>query len=99
VKDKAVHRIPGPLPPTVETRLRLQAQVRRCAAGDHVYTWTGQIVDVPGGSPHLVMACAYAAAHDEQCLSPRLIGPLLTRENIAKRMWTKTELQQATPKQ
>lgn len=94
---KVVHRIPKPPPTTSETNRRLQAQTRRCAAGDHVYAWTGQIVEVSGGSPHLVMACAFGALHDERRPSPRLIGPVLTPENIAKRLWTKAELEQATP--
>jgi hypothetical protein len=89
------HSIPGPTQPTVEATHRLHAQAKRCAAGDHVYTWSGQIVDVPGGSPHLVMACAYGAAHKSGSTSPRLIGPLLTPENMAKRLWTEEELKQA----
>jgi hypothetical protein len=87
--------IPGPTPLTVEATDRLRTQAQRCAAGEHVYTWSGQIVDVPGGSPHLVMACAYAAAHQEGSTSPRLIGPVLTPENMAKRLWTAEELKQA----
>ncbi|MGZ4418552.1 MAG: hypothetical protein ACXVRV_10295 [Gaiellaceae bacterium] len=94
---KVVHRIPKPPPATGEASRRLQAQARRCAASDHVYAWTGKIVELPGGSPHLVMACAYGAVHDERRPSPRLIGPLLTPENIAKRVWTKAELEQAAP--
>ena len=89
------HAIPGPTPRTAEAARRLHAQARRCAAGEHVYTWSGQIVDVPGGSPHLVMACAYGAAHEQGCASPRLIGPLLTPENTAKRLWTEAELKRA----
>lgn len=92
------HPIPGPTPPTVETARRLDVQARRCAAGDHVYTWSGQIVDVPGGSPHLVMACAYGAVHKEGTTSPRLLGPLLTPENMAKRLWTEEELKEAAPR-
>jgi hypothetical protein len=89
------HSIPGMPPATVEAARRLHAQAQRCAAGDHVYTWSGQIVDVPGGSPHLVMACAYGAAHEKGSTSPRRIGPLLTPENTAKRLWTEEELKQA----
>ncbi len=91
------HPIPGQTPPTVETARRLFAQAERCATGDHVYTWTGQIVDVPGGSPHLVMACAYGAVHEEGSPSPRRIGPLLTPENTAKCLWTEEELEKAAP--
>lgn len=87
--------ISRPTQPSVEATHRLYAQTQRCAAGDHVYTWSGQIVDVPGGSPHVVMACAYGAAHKEGSTSPRLIGPLLTPENRAKRLWTAEELKQA----
>jgi hypothetical protein len=86
------HSIPGPTLPTVDAAGRLELQARRCAAGEHVYTWSGQIVDVPGGSPHLVMACAYGAAHDEGTTSPRLIGPPATPENMAKRLWSEAEL-------
>jgi hypothetical protein len=89
------HSVPGPTPRTAEAARRRHAQAQRCAAGDHVYTWSGQIVDVPGGSPHLVMACAYGAAHEKESTSPRLIGPLLTPENTAKRLWTEEELKQA----
>lgn len=95
MEPKVVHRIPKPPPPTGETGRRLQAQARRCAAGDHAYAWTGQIVEVPDGSRHLVMACAYGAIHDKRSPSPRLIGPPLTPENITKRVWTKAELEQA----
>jgi hypothetical protein len=97
MKRKLLHSMPGPTPRTVETKGALELQAKCCAAGDHVYTWSGQVVDVPGGSPHLVMACAYAAAHDPDCVSPRLIGPLLSSENMAKRLWTKEELQQVSP--
>ena len=89
------HSIQGPTPSTAEAARRLQAQAQRCAAGDHVYTWSGQVVDVPGGSLHLVMVCAYGAAHQEGSPSPRLVGPLLTPENRAKRLWTEAELKQA----
>jgi len=89
------HSIPAPTPSTAAAARRLEAQAQRCAAGDHVYTWSGQIVDVPGGSAHLVMACAYGAVHHEGCASPRLIGPQLTPKNIAKRLWTEAELKQA----
>jgi hypothetical protein len=92
MKPRFRHPIPGPTPTTVETARRLSAQAQRCAAGDHVYTWTGQIVDVPGGSPHLVMACAYGAVHEVGTTSPRLIGPPLTPQNIAKRLWAEEEL-------
>jgi hypothetical protein len=88
------HSVPGPTPRTAEAARRRHAQAQRCAAGDHVYTWSGQIVDVPGGSPHLVMACAYGAGHKEGSASPRLIGPLLTPENTAKRLWTEADLKQ-----
>src|SRR5436189_1335586 len=94
---KALHRIPSPTSLTDEAGGRLQEQARRCAAGDHVYTWIGRIVDVPGGSPHLVMACAYGAAHEEACASPRRIGPRLSPENMAKRLWTEAELQEVAP--
>ena len=93
--SKFRHSIPGPTPRTAAASSRLHAQARRCAAGDHVYTWSGKIVDVPGGSPHLVMACAFGAVHDEGSSSPRLIGPPLTPENTAKRLWTEAELRQA----
>jgi hypothetical protein len=95
METESRHSIPGPTPSTVEAGHSLDAQAQRCAAGDHVYTWSGQIVDVPGGSPHLVMACAYGAAHKEGSTSPRFIGPLLTPENMAKRLWTADELKQA----
>jgi hypothetical protein len=98
MKPKPLHPIPDPTPATVEAQRRVQLRAQCCSAGDHVYTWSGQVVDVPGGSPHLVMACAYAALHDEGCPSPRLVGPLLTPENMAKRLWTKAELEQATPR-
>ncbi len=95
MEAKFRHSIPGPTPSTVETARRLSAQAQRCAAGDHVYTWTGRIVDVPGGSPHLVMACAYGAIHEEGSTSPRRLGPLLTPQNMAKRLWTEQELKEA----
>jgi hypothetical protein len=94
---KNVHRVPGHASPTVETGRRFQEQAQRCAAGGHVYTWCGQVVEVPGGSPHLVMACAYGALHEEGCLSPKRIGPRLTAENIAKHLWTEEELKEAAP--
>jgi hypothetical protein len=88
----------GPLSAAViETRWRLRLQAQRCAAGDHSYTWSGQIIDLPGGSPHQVMVCAYAAVHDEGCFSPRLIGPLHTPENATKRLWSGAELKKHTP--
>jgi hypothetical protein len=98
MKAKALHRVPGPTSLTDEAGRALQAQARRCAAGDHVYTWTGRIVDVPGGSPHLVMACAYGAVHEEGCPSPRRIGPRLNTENVGKRLWTDAELEKAAPR-
>jgi hypothetical protein len=91
------HRTPAPTSPAVETARRLDVQAERCAAGDHVYTWSGQIVDVPGGSPHLVMACAYGAVHEDGTTSPRRLGPLLSPENMAKRLWTEAELKEAAP--
>jgi hypothetical protein len=97
MQAKIVHRIPDPTAATVEISRRLQGQAQRCVAGDHVYTWSGQIVDVPGGSPHLVMACAYGALHEEGCPSPRRIGPRLTAENVAKHLWTEEELKKAAP--
>jgi hypothetical protein len=81
----------------IETRWRLRLQAGRCAAGDHAYTWSGQILDLPGGSPHQVMACAYAAVHDDDTPSPRLIGPLHTSENAAKRLWSEQELKEHAP--
>jgi len=95
MKRQFRHSIPGPTPSTAEAARRLDAQAQRCAAGDHVYTWSGQLVDVPGGSPHLVMACAYGAAHQEGCASPRLIGPPLSPDNMGKRLWTEAELKEA----
>lgn len=97
LENKAVHRIPSDASPSVETSRRFQEQAQRCAAGAHVYTWCGQVVEVPGGSPHLVMACAYGALHEEGCLSPKRIGPRLTAENIAKHLWTEEELKEAAP--
>ncbi len=81
----------------VETRWKLRLQANRCAAGDHAYTWSGQIVDLPGGSPHQVMVCAYAAVHDDETSSPKLIGPLHTPESAAKRLWSKEELKENVP--
>ncbi len=83
----------GPLSDgVVEARWRAHLQARRCAAGEHVYTWTGKTVDVPGDSLHEVMACAYAAAHHENTPSPHMLGPVHTPENAAKRLWTAEEL-------
>jgi hypothetical protein len=85
----------GPLSAAViETRWRLRLQAHRCVAGDHAYTWSGQIIDLPGGSPHQVMVCAYAAVHDDGIPSPRLIGPLHSPENAAKRLWSEQELKE-----
>jgi len=91
------HPVPDLTSPAVETARRLDVQAQRCAGGDHMYTWSGLIVDVPGGSPHLVMACAYGGVHKDGTTSPRLIGPLLTPENMAKRLWTEAELKEAAP--
>jgi hypothetical protein len=88
----------GPLSAEViETRWRLRLQAQKCAAGDHVYTWSGRILDLPGGSPHQVMVCAYAALHDAETPSPRLIGPHHTPENAAKRIWSGQELKEHAP--
>jgi hypothetical protein len=88
----------GPLSAAVvEARWQLRLQAHRCAAGDHMYTWTGQIVDLPGGSPHQVMACAYSALHAEENPSPRVIGPRHTPENAAKRLWSEQELKDGAP--
>jgi hypothetical protein len=85
----------GPLSSgVIEARWQLRLQAHRCAAGNHVYTWAGQIVDVPGGSPHQIMVCAYAALHADETPSPRLIGPLHTSENAAKRFWSEDELRE-----
>ena len=97
MKRKALDRIPGPTSAATETGRLLQEQAHRCAAGDHVYTWTGQVVNVPGASPHLVMACAYGAVHEDGCVSPRRVGPPLTPENMAKRLWTDEELEESRP--
>jgi hypothetical protein len=43
------------------------------------------------------MVCAYAALHDAETSSPRLIGPLTTPENAAKRLWSEQELKENTP--
>lgn len=77
-----------------ETLRALNEQRRRCAAGEHVYTWSGQLLDVPGGSPHEVMGCAYGAVHDPDIPQLKLIGPLYTAENRAKMLWTKEELEE-----
>jgi hypothetical protein len=98
MRAEALHRIAGPTSMTDDAGRHLQEQARRCAAGDHVYTWSGQIVDVPGGSPHLVMACAYGAVHEDGGRSPRRIGPPLTPENTAKHLWTEAELEEAAPR-
>jgi len=87
----------GPVSSTViEARWQLHVQAQRCAAGDHVYAWTGQIVDLPGGSPHQVMACAYSALHPDGNRSAR-IGPLHTPENAAKHLWSEQELKESAP--
>jgi hypothetical protein len=87
----------GPLSAEViETRWRLRLQAHNCAAGNHVYTWSGEILDLPGGSPHQVMACAYAALHRDGTPSPRLIGPVHTPKNAAKRLWSEQELKEHT---
>ncbi len=82
---------------TAETRRRLRLQAHRCAAGNHAYTWSGEIFDLPGGSPHEVMVCAFAALHDDETPSPRLIGPLHTPENAAKLLWSEQELKEKAP--
>lgn len=88
----------GPVSPAViEARWQLHLQARRCAAGGHVYAWTGQIVDLPGGSPHQIMGCAYSALHTEGTPSPRRIGPLHTPENAAKHLWSEQELKESAP--
>lgn len=88
----------GPLSAAaIEARWQIHLQAQRCAGGEHVYTWTGQTVDVPGGSVHQVMACAYAAAHPDGTSSPRVIGPLHTPENAAKRLWSEQELRTHAP--
>jgi hypothetical protein len=88
----------GPLSAgVIEARWQLRLQAQRCAAGDHVYTWAGQTVDLPGGSPHQIMVCAYAALHADGAPSPRLVGPLHTSENAAKRLWTGQELKESAP--
>ena len=85
----------GPLSAAVlEARWQLHLRAQRCAAGDHTYAWTGQIVDLPGGSPHQIMACAYSALHAEGKPSARLIGPLHTPENAAKHLWSERELKE-----
>ena len=83
----------GPLSATlIEARWQLRVQARACAAGNHVYTWVGQTVDVPGGSTHQIMACAYAAVHLDGTPSPRVVGPHHTPENAARRLWSEQEL-------
>jgi hypothetical protein len=88
----------GPLSAAmIEARWELRLQARACAAGNHVYTWVGQTVDVPGGSTHQIMACAYAAVHAEETPSPRVIGPHHTPENAARRLWSEQELKASAP--
>jgi hypothetical protein len=88
----------GPLSAAlIEARWQLRLQAHRCAAGHHTYTWTGQIVDLPGRSPHHIMACAYSALHAKGIPSPRRIGPLHTPENAAKRLWSEQELRDSGP--
>ncbi len=88
----------GPLSAAVvEARWQLHLQALRCAAGDHVYTWVGETVDLPGSSTHEIMACAYAASHTNGTPSPRLIGPLHTPENAAKRLWSKQDMNEHAP--
>lgn len=90
-------RVGSVYPAVIEARWHLHLQAQRCAAGDHVYAWTGQIVDLPGGSPHQVMACAYSALHAEGNPSPKRIGPLHTPENAAKHLWSEQELKESAP--
>jgi hypothetical protein len=88
----------GPLPVAViEARWRLRLQAHRCAAGEHVYTWAGETIDLPGSSLHQIMACAYAATHTDGTPSPRMIGPLHTPVNAAKRLWSQEELKEHAP--
>ena len=88
----------GPLSAAViEARWELRLRAQACATGDHVYTWTGQTVEVPSGSPHQIMACAYAALHTDGTPSPRIIGPHHTVENTAKRFWSEEELRENAP--
>jgi len=88
----------GPLSAgVIEARWQLRLQAHNCAAGNHVYTWAGQTIDVPGGSPHQIMACAYAALHGDETPSPRVIGPPHTPENAAKRFWNEQELKENAP--
>ena len=81
----------------IEARWQLHLQACRCAAGEHTYTWTGQVFDLPGGSPHQIMACAYSAVHAEGNPSPRLVGPLHTPENAAQHLWSEQELKENAP--
>ncbi len=88
----------GPLSAqAIEARWHLRLQAHHCAAGNHVYTWAGQTFDLPGGSPHQIMVCAYAALHTDETPSPRLIGPLHTPENNAKLLWSEQELKEQPP--
>jgi hypothetical protein len=88
----------GPLSAAlIEARWELHLQARACAAGNHVYTWVGETVDVPGGSTHEIMACAYTAVHADETASPRVIGPHHTPENAAKRLWSEQELKANAP--
>lgn len=88
----------GPLSAAViEARWELHLQAHACATGNHVYTWTGQTVEVPGGSRHQIMACAYAALHTDGTPSRRVIGPRHTVKNTAKRFWSEQELRENAP--
>jgi len=88
----------GPLSAAlIEARWELRLRARGCATGNHVYTWVGQTVEVPGGSPHQVMACAYAALHTDGTPSPRVIGPRHTPENTAKLFWSEQEIRKNAP--
>lgn len=88
----------GPLSDdVVQARWQLRLQAQRCVAGNHVYTWAGEILDVPGASPHQIMVCAFAALHAEGAPSPRLVGPAHTSEHGAKRLWSEQELKDSAP--
>lgn len=48
--------------------------------------WTGKVIEVPGGSPHMVMSREGGGKVS--------IGPLHTPENAAKQVWTAEELEE-----
>ena len=99
--ERLWNQIGGEKPPNadqIKAHSEYLDQAELCAAGHHDgLMWSGQIFELPGGSPHQVMVYACSVFHGPEAPREILMGPAVTPETLAypQRVWTNDELQLA----